>query len=201
MPSRSTLRLVGPSGCGRSSAGWLSMADRPYSRLYLSVMDDPKFDGIREDVRLFGSWALLLVIADGAYPAPAYCPPMVSKGALRRLADAGLVDVLTGGRYRMHGLANEREMRSQRARDAAALRWHSGRNADPMLDETRRDKTRQDERPLPPSRRRRGTGTSPRETGANPRANGTSPRQERQQQKTGPTVLGEIMRRAQEAGR
>ncbi len=38
------------------------MSERPYSRLYWEVMDDPKFDGIREDVRHFGSWCLMLVV-------------------------------------------------------------------------------------------------------------------------------------------
>ncbi len=88
------------------------MSDRaPYSRVYWSVMDDPKFDGIREDVRLFGSWVLLLVVADMAHPAPAYLPRTVPKAAIDRLVKAGLVDPLPGHRFRIHGLEAERTRR------------------------------------------------------------------------------------------
>ena len=111
----------------------------PYSRVYWSVMDDEKFDGIREDVRLFGSWALLLGVADMAWPAPAFTPPTVPRRALARLSDCGLIDQLPGHRFRVHGLGAEREKRSDSARNAAALRWHKNRNAEPMLDE---DETR-----------------------------------------------------------
>lgn len=91
--------------------------DRPaYSRIYWSVMDDDKFDGIREDVRLFGAWSLLLIVADMAYPSPAFLPPTVSRSILNRLQEAELVDILPGHRYRIHGLAAERERRSGSAR-------------------------------------------------------------------------------------
>jgi hypothetical protein len=106
-------------------------------------MDDEKFDGIRENVRHFGSWTLLLIVADMAHPAPAFVPANVPKASLQALAQCGLVDLLSGGRYRVHGLASERGQRSDSARNAAAKRWHSARNADPMLDEARRDETRQ----------------------------------------------------------
>ena len=110
----------------------------PYSRVYWSVMDDPKFDGIREDVRLFGAWAVLLIYADMAYPAPTYRPPFVPLGAFNRLVAAGLVDELPGKRYRIHGLASDREMRSLYARNAAASRW-SNANAMPRKEEKRKE--------------------------------------------------------------
>jgi hypothetical protein len=116
------------------------MPSQPYSRVYWSVMDDEKFDGIREDVRHFGSWTILLIVADMAYPAPAFIPATVPKASVKALSACGLVDLLSGGRFRVHGLASEREMRSDSGRNAAAKRWHSNGNADPMLDETRRDK-------------------------------------------------------------
>jgi hypothetical protein len=106
-------------------------------------MDDEKFDGIRENVRHFGSWTLLLIVADMAHPAPAFVPASVPKSSLTALATCGLVEILSGGRFRVQGLASERDKRSESARNAAAQRWHSGRNADPMLDETSIDKTRQ----------------------------------------------------------
>jgi hypothetical protein len=179
----------------------------PYSRVYWSVMDDPKFDGIREDMRLFGSWSLLLVVADMAHPAPAFVPPMVPKSAVARLSEAGLIDLLGGQRYRIHGLASEREKRSQYGRNAAALRWQSARNADPVLDETRQGLD-EDETSIPPpptsgGRRNDGTnprarGTAPRQAGSAPRQNGHAPRQEREAEKRAPIPqsVHEILRRA-----
>jgi hypothetical protein len=113
----------------------------PYSRVYWSVMDDAKFDGIREDVRHLGAWCLLLIVADMAHPAPAFVPASVPKASFRALTECGLIDVLSGGRFRVHGLESERAKRSETARNASASRWHTERNAKPMLDETRLDKT------------------------------------------------------------
>lgn len=102
----------------------------PYSRIYWHVMSDDKFDGIREDARLFGAWALLLVFADMAYPAPAYIPPIVARAAFRRLVDCGLVDDLGQHRYRVRGLEAERNRRSNagRAGGIASGRSRSGRS-------------------------------------------------------------------------
>lgn len=107
------------------------MTDDRYARIYWTVMDDPKFDGIREDARLFGSWSLCLVMADMAWPASAYVPPTVPRSAFRRLADCGLLDELPGHRFRVHGMDKERERRSQSASHAASTRWRNApRNAD-----------------------------------------------------------------------
>lgn len=130
------------------------MSDRaPYSRVYWSVMDDAKFDGIREDCRLMGAWTILLIVADMAWPAPAFHPPTIPKAAMSKLVEAGLVDSLSGGRFRIHGLHAERGRRSETARESASARWsqseriptamrsHTERNA-------RRDETSQDETSL-----------------------------------------------------
>jgi hypothetical protein len=99
------------------------VSDRaPYSRVYWSVMEDPKFDGIREDPRLFGSWSLLLIAADMAHPSPAYLLPTVTRASVTRLVEAGLIDLLDGHRYRIHGLDAERERR----RALATTRGPSG---------------------------------------------------------------------------
>jgi hypothetical protein len=103
---------------------------KPYSRVYWSVMDDTKFDGIREDVRLFGSWSLLLIVADMAHPAPAYLPRTVPKAGIAKLSDAGLIDLLPGHRYRVHGLDAERARR----RDSATRGDPSGTQAGPKRD-------------------------------------------------------------------
>lgn len=123
------------------------MSERPYSRIYWEIMDDEKFDGIREDARTFGSWALLLVVADMAWPVPAFVPPTVPRKSVQILASRGLVDILAGGRFRIHGMAKERDMRTQSARSAAAVRWHGNGNAEsmPRQDKTRQDEKRQDE--------------------------------------------------------
>jgi hypothetical protein len=101
----------------------------PYSRVYWSVMSDPKFDPVRDDARLLGSWLILLLAADMAYPGLPYRPPTVSAQSMRALVASGLIDDLPKQRYRIHGLAYERERRKQSARNAAAMRWQSERNA------------------------------------------------------------------------
>jgi hypothetical protein len=117
------------------------MSDRaPYSRVYWSTMEDAKFDGIREDCRLFGAWTLLLIAADQSHPSPAYLLPTVPRAAVARLAEAGLIDLLDGYRYRVHGLDAERERR----RTAATTRGPSGDRPvparDPLADQAKQSK-------------------------------------------------------------
>jgi hypothetical protein len=117
------------------------MSDRaPYSRVYWSTMEDAKFDGIREDPRLFGAWALLLIAADMSHPSPAYLIPTVPRASVTRLAEAGLIDLLDGFRYRVHGLDAERERR----RTAATTRGPSGDRPvpvrDPLADQAKQSK-------------------------------------------------------------
>lgn len=142
------------------------MSERqPYSRVYWRVLDDVRFDTVRHDMRHFGSWALLLVVADMAYPAPAFVPPVVPGKSLRALADAGLIELLAGGRYRVHGLDAERVRRAASARASADARWsdrspngmrsHSGRIARRDEDETR---TRQGVNEVSESQRARAIG-------------------------------------------
>jgi hypothetical protein len=131
----------------------------PYSRVYWSVMDDPKFDGIREDVRLFGSWTLLLLVADMAHPAPAFIPRTIPRAAVERLSEAGLVDVMDGHRYRIHGLTAERGRRSEAARVGGIASGRARTVERPLnergtktnLDETSRDETRKDEQSSAPN--------------------------------------------------
>lgn len=111
------------------------MSDRrPYSRVYWSILDDgstsdggselDRFATIRGDMRHLGSWALMLVVADMAYPAPAFIPPTVPKASVAALSrpECGLVELIGGGMYRIHGLRKERESRA-----AAASRPHPKR--------------------------------------------------------------------------
>src|SRR5262245_14191119 len=114
---------VNVRGSGSNGRIGGAVSDRaPYSRVYWSVMEDAKFDGIRDDPRLFGTWSLLLIAADMAHPAPAYILPTVSRSCVVKLVDKGLIDLLDGHRYRIHGLDAER----QRRRDAATTRVPDG---------------------------------------------------------------------------
>jgi hypothetical protein len=117
----------------------------PYSRVYWSVMDDEKFDGIREDCRLFGAWSLLLVIADMSHPAPAYVPRTIPKAAVTRLSEVGLIDLLDGYRYRLHGLDAERERRRVLAttRGPDGTRTVPGREANGYQAKQSRDEAEQ----------------------------------------------------------
>lgn len=114
------------------------MSDGAYSRIYHSIIDDERFVSIYPNDAALAAWLRLLMAADAMYPAPAPLPRLVRPKALALLVEAGVVELVGSEHYRIHGLASERAKRSQSARNAAALRWHSEGNA-------RRDKTRQDE--------------------------------------------------------
>ena len=113
------------------------MSDRaPYSRVYWSVMHDEKFDGIRDDCRAMGAWLTLLLQADMSWPAPAYIPRPIPKSALVALANARLIELLSGHRYRIVGLDSERERRRAAAtRDPDGTR--RGPKRDPVADQAK----------------------------------------------------------------
>lgn len=115
------------------------MSDDRFARVhYDRISTDAKFDGMRLNRQLMGSWLLLLIEADKAWPSPAL--PMstqyVPAREFREMVERGLIDVLPDGRYRMHGLDAIRSERSRRASEAANARWsadgNAGRNADAL---------------------------------------------------------------------
>ena len=108
------------------------MSDERYVRVYYTIRTDPKFEAVYGDDAALAAWVRLLLDADAVWPAPASIPKSCKSGAFRSLVDAGIVDALPGHLFRVHGLDAEREKRGQSGRNAAAVRWHSGRNADPM---------------------------------------------------------------------
>ena len=144
---------------------------RPYSRVYWQCVDDERFAHVWDDDRALAAWLRLLVAADMAWPASATLYHGIRPASLRTLVDAGLVDMQTAGRYRIHGLDKERLSRADDARSSANIRWHGraeglpshtdddyARSADalpshpvsnaermPSRDETRRDEQRRDE--------------------------------------------------------
>lgn len=103
-----------------------------YSRVYWSIVDDPKFVTIYDDDRHLASWLRLLLIADQAHPASAHLPSNVRRSSVTALADVELIDLLPGGRYRVHGLDAEREKR----RLAATSRPPTGGKPSPDGDRT-----------------------------------------------------------------
>lgn len=151
------------------------MSDRPYSRHYHELVDDPKFEDIYPDDHHYACWSRLLMLAEQAWPASAHLPATARKASVAKLAEVGLIDLLPDGRFRMHGLQAERERRSIAASKAANRRWAAERNAAGNADRTagadiagmpRRDETRQEETNTP----------NPLAEGATKRANGTNPR-------------------------
>jgi hypothetical protein len=130
-----------------------------YSRVYWSIVDDPKFVSVYDSDANLAAWLRLLLIADQSHPASAHLPSNVRKSSVAELARVELIDLLPGHRYRVHGLDAERERR----RLAATSRPGSGPRPDPSgtrsvtgrspngsgttglrRDETRKDETRRD---------------------------------------------------------
>lgn len=102
---------------------------RAYVRVYWTIIDDPKFSEVYDDDRALACWLRLLISADQAWPASASVAASVRRPSLDKLVRVGLVDLVAGGRYRIHGLDAERNARQDAARNAAAMRWQSTRNA------------------------------------------------------------------------
>lgn len=85
-------------------------AESDYSRIYHAIFRDPKFAKIRSDERLFGAYSLILVFADMTYPNPTPVPAGVSRGSVKVLVEAGLLEV-DGGLCTLPALVKERSAR------------------------------------------------------------------------------------------
>lgn len=81
-------------------------ADYPHVRIYMSVLDDPKFDTVRDDDAALAWYVRLLMAAHGSHPAPTYLPWM-PKRPKAVLIDAGIIEVV-GNRFTIKGLVKER---------------------------------------------------------------------------------------------
>jgi hypothetical protein len=130
----------------------------PYSRIYWSATEDPRFDKVWSNDAALALWVRMLIEADASYPLKPQMPR--ASRSLTVLLDAGLIEA-HGSRYTVRGLAKERTRRSERGRKAADARWgrsddapamqtHSTRNAEamPRRDE-KNNQTRQDEQNQP----------------------------------------------------
>lgn len=88
------------------------MSERqPYSRIYWSIIDDPKFASVYDDDRRLATWLRLLMVADQAYPASPSVPFGTDKKTLNHLVECGLIILGTGYRFRIKGLDAERTRR------------------------------------------------------------------------------------------
>lgn len=105
----------------------MSAGQAPFVRVYYSIVDDPKFDGIYDDDHHLAAWLRLLLTHDGTFPAPAPVPASARRASFDALVKAGIVDPVHGGRYRIHGLDAERARQSARGKAGADARW--GANA------------------------------------------------------------------------
>jgi hypothetical protein len=155
-----------------------------YSRVYWSIVDDPKFVTIYDSDTHLAAWLRLLLIADQAHPASAHLPSNVRRSSVKALAECELIDLLPGSRYRVHGLDAERERRRLAATSRPPMPPRRGPNGTQTVPEPgplppgttglRRDETRrgvdEDETslatPQPPS----GGGRPSRANGTNQRA-------------------------------
>jgi len=135
------------------------MSEGPYSRIYWSIVDHPRFEKVYNDDYALALWVRLLVLADSMWPASAPIPALPrSRGtpnrALTVLIECGLVVPSEDRRrYTIRGMNAERERRSQLGRNAALARYaprNAERNANgnaPAM--PRRDETSKDEQGAP----------------------------------------------------
>lgn len=105
------------------------MTEGPYARLYLALVDDEKFQNIYGNDQHFATWCRLLMIAEPAWPASAHIPVTAKRSSIQALSAAELIDLLPGGRYRIHGLDAERRSRHEHAKNASNARWNAPSNA------------------------------------------------------------------------
>lgn len=136
----------------------------PYSRVYWRVAEDERFAGIYPNDNHLATWLRLLMLADAMYPTAAPVPATAKARSVTALTDCGLIELLPGGLYRVHGLKSERERRG-RVADPDGTPPGSGREPhgnlagtprEPVgtlaragVDETRQDKTSRDEQDDP----------------------------------------------------
>jgi hypothetical protein len=100
-----------------------------YVRVYHELMDDQRFAEVYGDDAALALWLRLLLLADAIWPQSPHLPAGYRHRALDLLVRAGLVELVPGERYRIHGLDRERQARSEQARRAVSVRW-SGHSAE-----------------------------------------------------------------------
>lgn len=105
------------------------MSERaPYSRVYWSIVDDPKFVNIYGDDHHLATWLRLLMAADALWPASCPLPVTARKASITALAEAGLIDLLPFG-FKVRGLDAERGRRREAASRPPTKRDPDGSHA------------------------------------------------------------------------
>jgi hypothetical protein len=108
-------------------------AEADYSRIYHTLLDDPKFASVYDDDARWAWYTRLLIAADSAYPAPAPLPRGLPDDVLHDFTELAILIVIRGSHYRVKALQSEREGRATgraaggRARVAGAQRDEHGR--------------------------------------------------------------------------
>jgi hypothetical protein len=118
--------------------GGVTGQPEPYVRVYYSILEDERFATIYLNDHHLAWWLRLLLTADAMYPAPAPIPRRVNPRSLTALVDCGLVELVSGDCYRIHGLQAERERRSYQGIAGASARW-GGRNANALPTQSERN--------------------------------------------------------------
>lgn len=88
-------------------------ADAEYSRIYHTVVDDPKFADVFYDDRRWAAYTRLLMVAESAYPSPATLPRWLEDDVLEHLVSSRIIALVGRHSYRIVGMRAEREGRLQ----------------------------------------------------------------------------------------
>lgn len=103
----------------------MTAQDDPYVRLHYRLVEDEVFD----DDLLLAWYTRMKIAADGMYPAPAALPRKVPDEIVARLVELGHIRLASGDRYHMRDVDEDRALRSEAAKRAAAARWGTGTKA------------------------------------------------------------------------
>lgn len=85
-------------------------SESDYSRLYHSILRDPKFATIYPDDRAWALYTRLLMASDAGWPSPVHLPRSASRYAVAKLVEAGVI-VLIGDLCTIPALVKERAHR------------------------------------------------------------------------------------------
>ena len=117
-----------------------------YVRVYYSIVDDERFECVYGTPHL-ATWLRLLLLADAMWPASAHIPATERRASLAVLTSCGLIEMLPGGRFRVHGLDSERERRKEAAAIGGRARQRTlserSANAMPPLSLAKQSKDKQ----------------------------------------------------------
>jgi hypothetical protein len=103
-------------------------SESDYSRLYHSILSDPKFATVYPDDRAWALYTRLLMAADAAWPTPTSIPRSAPRAAIRVLVEAGVIE-LANDLVTITALAKERAHRYGKGK--GRLRYPSDKPPDP----------------------------------------------------------------------